>query len=94
MPAARLVRGTRRRRLAGRLPNVPRAPDERQKRSAAMTADPPQDTRHVGLARAGEPEEVANLIVFLASEEPPFATGAEFLTDGGETAGMVSNPPK
>jgi 3alpha(or 20beta)-hydroxysteroid dehydrogenase len=59
-----------------------------------MTEELPQDTRHVALDRVGEPEEVANLVVFLASDESPFATGAEFIIDGGETAGMTNNPPK
>ena len=59
-----------------------------------MTAELPEDTRHVALDRVGEPEEVANLIVFLASDESPFYTGAEFAIDGGATAGMVANPPK
>ena len=59
-----------------------------------MTAEIPEDTGHVALDRVGEPEEVANLIVFLASDESPFCTGAEFIIDGGETAGMVTNPPK
>jgi 3alpha(or 20beta)-hydroxysteroid dehydrogenase len=59
-----------------------------------MTAEIPEDTSHVALDRVGEPEEVANLIVFLASDESPFATGAEFIIDGGETAGLVANPPK
>jgi 3alpha(or 20beta)-hydroxysteroid dehydrogenase len=59
-----------------------------------MTAELREDTRHVALDRVGEPEEVSNLIVFLASDESPFATGAEFVIDGGETAGTVDNPPK
>ena len=55
-----------------------------------MTAEIPEDAGHVALDRVGEPEEVANLIVFLASDESPFCTGAEFIIDGGETAGMVT----
>ncbi|MBC7441047.1 MAG: SDR family oxidoreductase [Ramlibacter sp.] len=43
---------------------------------------------HVALHRAGEPEEVSNLILFLASDESSFSTGAEFIVDGGETAGL------
>ncbi|NLG21238.1 MAG: glucose 1-dehydrogenase [Actinomycetales bacterium] len=38
------------------------------------------------MGRLGTPEEVAALIVFLASDEAGFVTGAEFVVDGGYTA--------
>jgi hypothetical protein len=41
--------------------------------------------------RVGRPEELSNLIVFLASDESSFSTGAEFVADGGETAGLARN---
>jgi len=44
--------------------------------------------KHVALHRVGEPVEVANLVLFLASDESSFSTGAEFLTDGGELSGL------
>jgi 3(or 17)beta-hydroxysteroid dehydrogenase len=44
-----------------------------------MTADVP-------LARFAQPEEVANLAVFLLSEDSAFITGAEIPIDGGLTA--------
>ncbi len=41
----------------------------------------------VPLGRMCRPEEVASLICFLASDEASMSTGAEFLIDGGATAG-------
>ena len=38
------------------------------------------------LGRVGRPEEVANVILFLASEESSFITGEEVVVDGGFTA--------
>ena len=45
------------------------------------------------IRRAGEPEEIAALIAFLVSDESSFATGAEFVIDGGATAGVGRRPP-
>jgi 3alpha(or 20beta)-hydroxysteroid dehydrogenase len=41
----------------------------------------------VPMARIGEPEEVARLALFLASDESSFCTGSSFVADGGQTAG-------
>ncbi|WP_269619165.1 glucose 1-dehydrogenase [Zhongshania sp. BJYM1] len=40
------------------------------------------------LPRVGLPIEVANMSLFLASDESSYSTGAEFLVDGGWQAGM------
>jgi NAD(P)-dependent dehydrogenase (short-subunit alcohol dehydrogenase family) len=34
-------------------------------------------------ARMAQPEEIANVVLLLASDESRFATGAEFVIDGG-----------
>ncbi len=39
------------------------------------------------MRRLGKPEEIAAMITFLASDDASFATGAEFVADGGYTAG-------
>ncbi|MGQ7248102.1 SDR family oxidoreductase [Halomonas sp. V046] len=39
------------------------------------------------LNKMGEPVDIANMILFLASDESKFATGAMFTIDGGFTAG-------
>jgi NAD(P)-dependent dehydrogenase (short-subunit alcohol dehydrogenase family) len=42
--------------------------------------------RRIPIGRFGEPREVADAIVFLASDESSFMTGAELTIDGGYTA--------
>ncbi len=39
------------------------------------------------MRRLGRPEEIAAMITFLASDDASFATGGEFVVDGGYTAG-------
>ena len=40
----------------------------------------------VALKRVGQPDDIAQMYVFLASDESSFSTGAEFVADGGCTA--------
>ncbi len=42
--------------------------------------------RHVALGRGGEPEEVANAALFLASDLASYITGATLFVDGGQMA--------
>ena len=44
-----------------------------------------EESKSQWLKRLGSPQEVANLMVFLASDLCHFATGANFLVDGGYT---------
>jgi 3-oxoacyl-[acyl-carrier protein] reductase len=43
---------------------------------------------HVPLGRAAAPEEIANVIVFLASERASFVTGTVVHVDGGATRSL------
>jgi NAD(P)-dependent dehydrogenase (short-subunit alcohol dehydrogenase family) len=40
---------------------------------------------HYALRRPGTPDEVANMVVYLASDEAAWVTGATFAIDGGMT---------
>jgi len=52
---------------------------------AGMTLEE-MGTRMVPLGRLAEPEDVANVIVFLAADESSYLTGSEFVVDGGGTS--------
>jgi 3alpha(or 20beta)-hydroxysteroid dehydrogenase len=52
---------------------------------AAATAHEPG----VPVKRWGQPEEIARLVLYLASDESSYSTGGAFLADGGLTAGLM-----
>ena len=58
---------------------------DRAERMARLVADTP-------LKRFGTVEEVAALVVFLASDEAPYITGSELDIDGGLLAGSAASP--
>jgi NAD(P)-dependent dehydrogenase (short-subunit alcohol dehydrogenase family) len=57
----------------------------RAEREAAFVRDTP-------LRRFGTPEEVAHAVVYLASDESSYTTGAELVLDGGLLAGSAAAP--
>lgn len=54
--------------------------------NAALLADKPKLEallRNIPLGRLGEPEDVASLVAFLASDEASYVTGSTYFVDGG-----------
>ena len=43
-------------------------------------------SKHIPLKRVAQPEEVSNLVLYLASDDSSYSTGSEFIIDGGLTA--------
>ena len=42
--------------------------------------------KHIPIGRVAQPEEVSNMVLFLASDESSYSTGSEFVIDGGISA--------
>jgi NAD(P)-dependent dehydrogenase (short-subunit alcohol dehydrogenase family) len=47
---------------------------------------------HIPAGRFGEPPDIANAAVYLASDESDWVTGTEFNVDGGITAAYLTEP--
>jgi 3alpha(or 20beta)-hydroxysteroid dehydrogenase len=56
-----------------------------------MTMTIPDDALQIPLGRAAKSAEVAATVVFLASDESSYTTGADFVVDGGLTVGIPHN---
>lgn len=57
-----------------------------------MTAYLPDDVVTIPLARPAESMEVSTFVLFLASDESSYATGSEFVMDGGLVADVPHKP--
>jgi NAD(P)-dependent dehydrogenase (short-subunit alcohol dehydrogenase family) len=59
-----------------------------------LYADDPEKAQrrlvHVPMGRFGEPQEMANAVLFLASDESSFMTASTFLVDGGISGAYVT----
>jgi len=44
----------------------------------------------IPLGRGADPSEITHFVVFLASDQSSYATGAEFVLDGGLTSGVTT----
>ena len=53
-----------------------------------MTENIPEDMMPIPLGRAADPMEVSTFVLFLASDESSYATGTEFVIDGGVVNGI------
>ena len=60
---------------------------EREERMRAITRDVP-------LGRFGTADEVAHAVLWLASDESTYTTGAELVLDGGLLAGASARPQR
>jgi 3alpha(or 20beta)-hydroxysteroid dehydrogenase len=60
------------------------APEQRDRLDMILSRQP--------IARAGTPQEIATMALFLASDESTYCTGAQFTVDGGHLAGPYRDP--
>jgi 3-oxoacyl-[acyl-carrier protein] reductase len=63
------------------------------RKEAADTGRPAEELlaeagRNIPLGRLGEPEEIADVIVFLCSQRASYVTGTLLPVDGGSTLGL------
>jgi 3alpha(or 20beta)-hydroxysteroid dehydrogenase len=53
-----------------------------------LTEKLPEDIVPIPLGRPDQPIDIAHFVLFLASDESAYATGAEFIIDGGTVQGI------
>ncbi|MEV6227402.1 glucose 1-dehydrogenase [Saccharopolyspora shandongensis] len=55
-----------------------------------MTEGVTFDTSNIALGRVGEPDDIARIVLFFASDDSQFVTGSEVAGDGGQIAGQAN----
>ena len=58
-----------------------------------MTANIPDDMVNIPLGRAADPIEMSTFVLFLASDESSYASGSEFVMDGGLVTAVPHKAP-
>ncbi|MFF8352998.1 SDR family NAD(P)-dependent oxidoreductase [Streptomyces chartreusis] len=48
------------------------------------------DTSNIALGRVGQPDDIARIVLFFASDDSQFVTGSEVAGDGGQSAGQAN----
>lgn len=64
----------------------------RTRLSAALIEDPvagPEYLKQIPLGRWGQPEDIAKVVLFLASDDAAYMTGEDVIVDGGATLGIT-----
>jgi 3alpha(or 20beta)-hydroxysteroid dehydrogenase len=55
-----------------------------------MTSGITFETGQIALGWVGEPEDIADIVLFFASDDSRFVTGSEVAGDGGQIAGQAN----
>ena len=63
--------------------------EQAKKRRTGVSRVMEEIEKQIPLSRMGMPEELANLIVFLASERSSYITGSVIQVDGGYVKGLM-----
>jgi 3alpha(or 20beta)-hydroxysteroid dehydrogenase len=60
-----------------------------QRADGSPLVDVPNPVADLAIPRVADPAEITSLVLFVASADAGFSTGAEFVADGGDQLGPV-----